>query len=227
MYMGIVTTSYSSSFFIPTILKQMGYTSARAQLYTIPIYVAATIGAITVAYFTDRLRHRFSFVMAGTAVAALGMILLLCLLSIPVGARYFACFAITVGAYMAQPVTLAWLSNQVRASVEEPLADHMLTYIQMGGHYKRSMAAALQIGIGNCGGIIASNIFLKSEAPTYHTGFGTALGMQCLCAIMAIVMYFGLKAENKKRDRGERDHRYEEADIDNMGDDHPSFRFTT
>jgi len=118
MYMGIVTTSYSSSFFIPTILKQMGYTSATAQIYTIPIYIAATIGALAVAYTTDRLRHRFSFVMGGVAVAALGMILLLCLFRIPVGARYFACFAITVGAYMAQPVTLAWLSNQVSTNVQ-------------------------------------------------------------------------------------------------------------
>lgn len=111
---------------------------------------------------------------------------------------------------MAQPVTLAWLQNS------------------LGGHYKRSIGAAIQIGLGNCGGIVASNIFIKTQAPFYHTGFGTALGMMVLCCIMATVMLFGLRWENKKRDAGGRDYRYtEEAeDIANMGDDHPTFRFT-
>lgn len=38
----------------------------------------------------------------------------------------------------------------------------------------------------------------------------------------------GLQAENKLRERGGRDYRFtDEADeLDNMGDDHPSWRFT-
>ena len=92
------------------------------------------------------------------------------------------------------------------------------------------MAAAIQIGVGNCGGIVASNIFLSTEAPTYKTGFGSALAfLIVLCGGMAIVMFFGLKAENNKRDRGGRDYRHAEevVDLGNMGDDHPDFRFTT
>jgi len=96
----------------------------------------------------------------------------------------------------------------------------------MGGHYKRSMAAAIQVGIGNCGGIIASNVFITSEKPRYKTGFRTALSLLCFCAFMATVMLFGLKYENRKRDRGERDYRLGKDSLDNMGDDHPSFRFT-
>lgn len=98
----------------------------------------------------------------------------------------------------------------------------------MGGHYKRSMAAALQIGIGNCGGIVASNVFIKVEAPTYPTGFGTSMSLLLFCGIMASVMFIGLKLENKKRDKGGRDYRFEEdqREIENMGDDHPDFRFT-
>jgi len=97
----------------------------------------------------------------------------------------------------------------------------------MGGHYKRSMAAAIQVGIGNCGGIIASNVFIITEKPRYKTGFGTAMGLLCFCAIMATLMFLGLKFENRKRDRGDRDYRLDESSLDNMGDDHPSFRFTT
>ncbi|TVY22690.1 putative transporter [Lachnellula hyalina] len=212
MYMGVVTTGYSTSFFIPTILEQMGYTSAMSQILTIPIFACATIVAIGTAFATDKLRHRFSFIILGVVVGSTGYAMMLNMGSVSVGVRYLACFLITTGGYISQPITLAWLSNQ------------------MGGHYKRSMAAAIQIGVGNYGGIVASNIFLSMEAPTYKTGFGSALAfLIVLCGGMAIVMFFGLKAENNKRDRGGRDYRHAEevVDLGNMGDDHPDFRFTT
>lgn len=98
----------------------------------------------------------------------------------------------------------------------------------MGGHYKRSLASAIQIGLGNCGGIIASNIFLKAEAPYYPTGFGTSLALMGLTGITSTIMFIGLKWENRIRDRGGRDYRLTNGeDLGNMGDDHPHFRFTT
>lgn len=35
MYLGIVTSTYATSFFIPTILRQLGWTSLRAQVMSI------------------------------------------------------------------------------------------------------------------------------------------------------------------------------------------------
>lgn len=43
MYIGCVTCTYSTSFFIPTILNEMGYTSVDSQLRTVPIYLAAAL----------------------------------------------------------------------------------------------------------------------------------------------------------------------------------------
>jgi len=40
MYMGIVNTGYSGSFFVPTIIRELGYTSASAQIRSIPIALA-------------------------------------------------------------------------------------------------------------------------------------------------------------------------------------------
>jgi hypothetical protein len=99
----------------------------------------------------------------------------------------------------------------------------------MGGHYKRSIATALQIGLGNAGGIVASNVFITKQSPRYITGYGTSLGMLLMCGVMCTVFFFGLKRENKVRDRGGRDYRFERerAELENMGDDHPEFRFTT
>jgi hypothetical protein len=47
-----------------------------------------------------------------------------------------------------------------------------------------------------------------------------------MCAAACVVLLLGVRAENKKRDRGERDWRLDCADADNLGDDHPHFRFT-
>jgi hypothetical protein len=47
-----------------------------------------------------------------------------------------------------------------------------------------------------------------------------------MCAAACVVLLLGVRAENKKRDRGERDWRLEGEDADNLGDDHPHFRFT-
>jgi hypothetical protein len=84
----------------------------------------------------------------------------------------------------------------------------------------------MMIGFGNVGGIIASNIFITDQAPAYPVGYGVSLGLAWLCAVGCTVLVFGLMAENRKRERGERDWRLEEEDKDNLGDDHPHFRFT-
>jgi len=47
-----------------------------------------------------------------------------------------------------------------------------------------------------------------------------------LTGIAAVTFYIGLKRENAKRDAGERDDRLQLPDADNLGDDHPSFRFS-
>jgi hypothetical protein len=48
-----------------------------------------------------------------------------------------------------------------------------------------------------------------------------------MCAAACTVLFLGARRENKKRDRGERDWRLEGEDADNLGDDHPHFRYAT
>ncbi|KAK3065190.1 hypothetical protein LTS18_006740 [Coniosporium uncinatum] len=138
IYMGVVCTSYAGNFFIPTILREMGYTAETAQ-----------------------------------------------------------------------SVALTCLSNL------------------MSGHHKRAIAPAIQVGFGNCGGLIASNIFFTTESPLYKDGYGTALGLLWMCAISCTVLYVGVRRENAKRDRGERAYRLQLMDADDLGDDHPSWRYAT
>ncbi|EEP81007.1 conserved hypothetical protein [Uncinocarpus reesii 1704] len=210
MYFGIVNTGYATSFFTPTILNQLGWTAIRAQVMTIPVFVTATVVTVTCAVFSDRLRHRYAFTMLGCCIATVGYVILLCQREVSVGVRYFAVFMVTCGGFIAQPVVMAWVSNN------------------MGGHYKRSFASSMQIGFGNSGGLVASNVFINSEKPYYSTGHGTSLGLVWICALSCTAFFLWCRRENKIRDAGGRDHRYSlpEDELTNLGDDHPSFRFT-
>lgn len=112
--------------------------------------------------------------------------------------------------YIAQPVILVWLNNN------------------MGGHIKRGVSSALQIGLGNCGGITASNIYLPTQRPLYPVGFGVSLALVWLCGFSAITFLILIWMENRKRDEGKRDYRLSASaeELNNLGDDHPHFRFT-
>ncbi|RHZ55314.1 allantoate permease family MFS transporter [Aspergillus thermomutatus] len=210
MYFGIVNTGYAVSFFTPTILNQLGWTAVRAQVMSIPVYCVAMVITLSAAYASDRLRHRYLFTLAGCLIATMGYVILLCQASVPVGARYFAVFAITGGGYLTQPILMGWLSNN------------------MAGHYKQSIASAMQIGFGNCGGLVASNIFFKEEAPRYTTGYGVSLGMTWICGAACALFLTYLVRENRLRDAGRREWRLElpQEEVENLGDDHPAFRFT-
>jgi hypothetical protein len=77
------------------------------------------------------------------------------------------------------------------------------------------------------GGIIASNVFFASEAPLYRTGYGVGFGLLGVSAAACTLLFFGVRRENRKRDRGDRDYRLARPDAHNLGDDHPHWRFTT
>jgi len=208
--LGIATSSYSTTFFIPTILNEFGYTPAQAQLRTIPIYAVCTAAALLTAYLSDRLRHRYAFTIVGVLVATIGYIMLLRQDLLTMRVKYFALFLVTTGTYITQPITIVWQANN------------------MSGHYKRAFSSAIQIAIGNVGGIIGSSIYKDKEKPEYKTGYGTALAMVWVCGVLCTVFWLGLRWENSVRARGERDWRLREREevVRNLGDDHPEFRFT-
>ena len=207
MFFGIVNTNYSTNFFIPTILVEMGYEAISAQVHTIPIYAVAAVFCLGFCWTSGRVKHRYGFIMFGILVGTIGYIMLLCQKSLPIGAKYFSLFLLVICGYIVQPLSVAWLMNNV------------------GGHYKRAFASAAQIGWGNAGGIIASNIYFDSEAPYFQTGYGVSLGLLLMTGVMGTLMVLLLKRENQKRENGEKDYLLSGPDSDNLGDDNPRYRY--
>lgn len=145
MYIGIVTPGYAANFFIPTIITELGYKAEAAQVRSIPIFIVATVCSLVTAVLTDRLKHRYGFCMGGILVASVGFIILLAQDGLSVGVKYFALFLIVSGGYICQPVTLVWISNC------------------MGGHYKRSISVAMQIGFGNMYALLLTSAHHRAD----------------------------------------------------------------
>lgn len=209
-FMGIGTTGYAGVFFMPTILLEFGWKAEEAQVRTIPVYVVAAVVMLVAAWASDRTKHRYGFILTGACLATIGYSMLLAQEGKSREFKFAAMFLIIAGGYAATPMTLAWLQNN------------------LSGRWKRAFGSAIQVMLGNIAGIIGSNIFLIEESPRYPTGYGTALAMTWMGTIAATIMFFVMRHENKKREAGERDERLAlpEEDVRNMGDWHPSFRFT-
>jgi MFS family permease len=210
LYMGVSVAGLGGTFFLPTILNEFGWAAQEAQIRTIPVYVVAAGCMIIGAIASDKTKHRSGFIVGGALLSTIGYAMLLAQEDKSREYKFGAVFLIFGGAYMITPMCLAWLQNN------------------LSGHWKRSFGASMQVTIGNIAGIIGANIFLKSETPTYKTGYATSLGFMWLGGGCAIVMALLMMRENKKRDRGERDDRLNLPDDEknNLGDYHPSFRFT-
>ena len=200
----------------PTIVQQLGYQSAIAQLMTVPIYVAALLFVLLFAWGSDHYKQRTPFIVGGFSIAVVGFV---AELAIPhpaqTGLSYFFLFLIAIGLFAPFICIVALIANNLAPSS------------------KRAVGMALLISVGNMGGICGSNIFLAAQAPRYWTGYGTGLGI-CLAAIVAaLVLRWAYARENKRRDEYMADKSddeirsmYSTQELLDMGDRSPFYRYT-
>ncbi|TBU32911.1 MFS general substrate transporter [Dichomitus squalens] len=223
-YMGIIVSLYSFSLFLPTIVAGLGYAGGRAQLHTVPPYVPAVVLTVVVAVASDKLKWRGPFILMFLPISIAGEFLPI-IASLPAAnlpitrnnvQRYAAVFLMAAGIYPCGPCILSILPNN------------------SAGHYKKATTVALQLGLANCGGFVATFAYDSSQAPTYIRGHSIVLGFVCVAwlAIFCNVMY--CRWENKARAEGRRQEnlvRYQELWESGktrapIGDRHPEFRFT-
>ncbi len=102
----------------------------------VPIYITAAILAVVVAFFSDKLGKRSPFIIGLLLIMACGFSM--CIGTDPKakpGVVYAGVYIAACAIYPAFPGVIAWLSNNVSGSL------------------KRSVGMAIQIGVGNLGGV--------------------------------------------------------------------------
>ncbi|PYI10018.1 putative MFS transporter [Aspergillus sclerotiicarbonarius CBS 121057] len=160
------------------------FPAIQTQLYSIPPWASAFAFSMIIAALSDQAKHRFAFTLFPMLVAMAGYGILL---NIHGEARrhvqYGALFMVTCGSYSAMPVIVCWFA------------------MNLGGHRRRSVGTAWQIGFGNIGGIISTYSFLAKDAPLYRNGYIISLSFLCFSAACCIAYFVAIWTENKRRDR--------------------------
>jgi MFS family permease len=112
IYFADAVGTYGLSFALPTIIKQLGYTSAVAQLLTIPTYLFASLFTLVCAWFADKSRKRVKFILISYLTAIAGLVI--CLATpqprLP-GLILFAVYLIAAGVYSVVPSVVSLVQS--------------------------------------------------------------------------------------------------------------------
>jgi cyanate permease len=110
---------YTLSLFLPSIIKGLGFSNAKAQLMTIPPYAIAFCLTILAAVLSERYHFRTPFILGSSSLAILGYILLL---SDPrPGVSYVGIIFAAAGIYPSVALTLAWPANNVSGQTKRAI----------------------------------------------------------------------------------------------------------
>lgn len=123
---------YAIALFTPTIINELGFSAANAQLLSVPPFVSGCVCTILVGIYSDIHKLRGPYVIAGAFVSLVGYIILYTQ-SRP-GVSYAGAVLAAVGVYPTIAVDLAWAGSNA------------------GGDIKCGVVIAMVIGLGNLGG---------------------------------------------------------------------------
>ncbi|KAF8861147.1 MFS general substrate transporter [Acephala macrosclerotiorum] len=179
--MCLFTALYSISLFLPTILNELGYSTNKTQLMTVPVYLVAATCTVVLNFLADRANQRGVFLLGSELVAIIGFLMLI--ISENAAVKYAATFFAAAGIYSLVPLLGAWNSNNI------------------GGSTKRAVGIAMQVGCGNLGGTIASFIYLPNDAPRFYTGHSILLSLTLASFVITLAMTIYLRRENTRRAR--------------------------
>ncbi|KAI1154950.1 MFS transporter-like protein [Nemania diffusa] len=197
---------YSFSLFLPTIISGLGYQSTQAQLLTVPPNLTAFISVLTVTRMSDHVKARGPIMAVCCSIATVGYILLLATKSN--AARYAGTFFVATGIFPSSALIIGWLSNN------------------LAPYFVRATGIGFLIAFANTSAFISTFIYLPKEQPDYILGHSISLGALILCILLVCTQVLFLTWENKKRARGDYDHRLTEGEVDRLGHRHPAFKYT-
>ncbi|KAF9518523.1 hypothetical protein BS47DRAFT_1482574 [Hydnum rufescens UP504] len=127
IYLGNAIPVYSLSLFLPSIIANLGYKAADAQLLSTPPYILAMIVALINAWLSDKYKVRGPLILCSQLLAIIGFTVLLGTKKAKYG--YMATFFTCSGTYATVPVLLSWASNNT------------------GGDTKKAVRIALMVGL--------------------------------------------------------------------------------
>ena len=128
--------------FLPTIVRDMGYSSVNAQGLTAPAYFLAFLCCMFAAWGSDRFGKRGWFVAGFATMGTVGYLMLAAIQDeTKTGPHYAAIYLATCGIFPALAINITWLLNN------------------QGGDSKRGAGLGILATFGQCSSFVSSTLF--------------------------------------------------------------------
>ncbi|KAI0025222.1 putative pantothenate transporter [Xylariomycetidae sp. FL0641] len=197
----------SMSAFLPSLIEGFGYTEVVTQAYTVLVYACAFVGTLFFCLLADRTNQR-GLVLAGSTLPGIaGYAMLIALESRR--ARFAATCLVAFSIYPNIVLQLSWAA------------------MNFVGYTRRGSALAFFSIISQFVAIGGTQAY--KDPPYYRKGNSASLGMAVLVVVASLVLRWYLNHMNKKRQSQLPDvnENMSQQSIEQMGDRHPNFRFTS
>jgi MFS family permease len=146
--------------FTPTIIKNLGYTSVKAQGLSAPPYLGAFLCCVAAAFISDRWGKRGPIIAFLASVALVGYLILTIVgNSVSTGARYAGIWFACCGTFPIVALNLTWILNNA------------------GNDSKKGSSVAIVALVGQLTSFIGSSVFYDKAAQVSlpvmsYLGFG-------------------------------------------------------
>ncbi|PIB01301.1 putative tartrate transporter [Cercospora beticola] len=158
-YMVIVGSS-TLSYFYPTLVQGLGYTSHMAQYMVVPIYAGAFVCVGITGYFSDKFPAQRGLIISGWLVVSMICSIVVCVVY-DFTARYVLLVIMAAGLWSTNAISLSYASSTFGPFPQEV----------------RAVALAMVNALGNLAQIYGAYLFPSKDAPKYLLGFGVISGM--------------------------------------------------
>jgi sugar phosphate permease len=212
MFFSINVAFSSMPVFLPTIIKEMGWSSAMSQALSAPPYLLAFAVVLLTAYASDRAKARSPFIMLNAALACSGYLLIFFagLIGLPSWIRYLGVYPATAGFFTCVTLIITWTLNNQESDSKKGTGVAMLQYF------------------GQCGPLLGTRLYPKDEGPLYLKGMAVCAGFMALVGVLALSLRWKLKKENLKLESGQT-YEDEEEDVELLAEGQerwPARKFT-
>jgi phosphatidylinositol 3,5-bisphosphate 5-phosphatase len=166
--------------FLPTIIREMGFSSVVAQALSAPPYLFSFAAVLVTSSLSDRTQIRSSYILFHSLVATSGYLFILIsgLLRLPDGIRYLGIYPACIGFFSCVTLIITWTLNN-----------------QESDSGKGTGVALLQL-IGQCGPLLGTRVFPKSDGPLYIKGMAICAAFMLMVGVLAYVLRVVLEREN-------------------------------
>ncbi|KAF8062211.1 MFS general substrate transporter [Lyophyllum atratum] len=173
---GVATISY----FLPTLIRNLGFSSINAQGLTVAPYIVGWLLVFLQAWHSDRTRDRGWHIVASCIISFIGYVILATSVQKSVGAAYFALFLVVSGNFSLFPLVMSWAANAFSPTS------------------KRGIGTAFIVSISNCVSIASPQVYFDPE-DDFRKGHAISAACLLLSCCVALVLRTRLSLLNKKR----------------------------